>query len=592
MRVNRFWAALAAIVLGASQLPAQGVVQQIGPVTSGHIAAWWMNGQIYDGGSIPLPNTTNSWTAKQTFGPGTTNSAPIGILPGVAPISPMNGDIWTTATDILTRLNGSTITVTQPSAGAVLFSQTGSYPQGTAGLSLQGFVSVKDAPYNAKCDGVTDDTAALQAAFAVSGREVHLPAGTCLYNSNLAPASSAIVGEGELVSILKPGPAVTTALGIGNSATQYLQGFQIDGSLTSSATGLYLGNAASVAVNLQSVRVKNFLGASGVGVRVDQLLKSTLVKLTSESNNTGLLIQQASPGSFPTTTAFIGAVFTGNTTYGAKIVDSSGQVIFFNTDFESSGNEGLYIATSSGRDVIDVFVKNSWFESNNGNDNTKYHITVGTNSGSRTIRFVSEDTHFDSAGAGKSRAINLNGSEVESFTISNPRLNSDATVGAITIQNGAKGSLEQWPSYLSYTNAVSDASSNDYGPYGAWHTYTPTFATNSGNAATSFAVGPTMASCKYKQIGKSLFVAFDIAATLKAVTPNNITMTIPILAGTPTVRELNWTTAIVFDAGTPSVGQVFADNTNGTINIRKIDSSNFTSAGAIVWRGEIKIELQ
>lgn len=112
--MKRTFARLSAVacMLSASALSAQGVVQQIGPVTSGHVAAWWQNGQIYDGGMVPLPNTTNMWTAKQIFGPGTLNSAPISILPGVAPANAINGDIWTTSSQLFIRLNGATVPVT------------------------------------------------------------------------------------------------------------------------------------------------------------------------------------------------------------------------------------------------------------------------------------------------------------------------------------------------------------------------------------------------------------------------------------------------------------------------------------------------
>lgn len=88
-------------------------------------------------------------------------------------------------------------------AGNINFSQSGSYSQGTVGLSLQKMVSVKDAPFNAKGDGSTDDTSALQAAFdtaKIDGRTVLIPFGAYNYTSlNLDGITQGlnIVGEGD-----------------------------------------------------------------------------------------------------------------------------------------------------------------------------------------------------------------------------------------------------------------------------------------------------------------------------------------------------------------------------------------------------------
>jgi hypothetical protein len=78
--------------------------------------------------------------------------------------------------------------------GAALmgFSHANTYAQGTAGLALQAFINVKNAPFNAVGDGTTDDTAAIQAALnAAAGRNVYVPAGTYRITSTLTyePAS-------------------------------------------------------------------------------------------------------------------------------------------------------------------------------------------------------------------------------------------------------------------------------------------------------------------------------------------------------------------------------------------------------------------
>lgn len=212
----------------ATPLSAQGPVQQIGPVTSGHVAAWWQNGQVYDGGAVPLPNVANTWTAKQTFGPGTTNASPIAILPGVAPTnaingdiwtqtngiygrfngvtqgpytypggaynwtaeqtfatsttgsasinipqgatpgSPSNGDVWATSSGLFTQIGGATYNLLIPAAANVTFSQvpSPSYAAGTLGLHSQNDLYAQDAPYGALGDGTTDSSAAWASAIA------------------------------------------------------------------------------------------------------------------------------------------------------------------------------------------------------------------------------------------------------------------------------------------------------------------------------------------------------------------------------------------------------------------------------------------
>lgn len=66
---------------------------------------------------------------------------------------------------------------TNAGAGLVGFSQSTVYPPGTLGAKAKDMVSVRDDPYNAKADGVTNDGPAFKAA-AASGKQVRVPGGT------------------------------------------------------------------------------------------------------------------------------------------------------------------------------------------------------------------------------------------------------------------------------------------------------------------------------------------------------------------------------------------------------------------------------
>ena len=452
-------------------------------------------------------------------------------------------------------------------------------------------LNVKD--FGAVGDGVADDTAALTTAFNNPGKAVFMPAGTYIVSSNLRPLCAEIYGEGELVTIIKPTVAVAKVMSIGGgaSAPTSLRDFQINGVAAPTATGIFFGDGGSCAGNFQNLRVKNFSGVGGVGVRIDKILKTSFTKITSELNEIGLLVQQAAADSFPTTLFFESCVFTTNSLYGAKIVDGYG-LYFVNTDFESSGEEGLYITDTSNRDVLDIYIIGCWFEDNYANAPTQFHMSaVGTGTG-RTIRPIVDGTFFSTnSGGTAAKAIKLSGAEVSGFYLNNLRL-AQSYADAVLITNSAVGITDNWPTYQSYLSTLSDTGSGDLGVLGAHRPYTPTFSSNAGNAATTFSGSVTINNCYYKQIGKTLFIDFSFTATLNAVTPQTLSFTLPVLSGLTGLKAAANSTCSLSINGSSSIGFTFASTSDDLINCRKGDNSNFASGATVSWSGQIVVEIE
>lgn len=88
-------------------------------------------------------------------------------------------------------------TATGKGAALMGFSHTTTYGQSTAGLALQAFVNVKNAPFNAVGDGVADDTAAIQAAINSRRGIIFFPTGTYKISSTIIVKEDRIlVGAG------------------------------------------------------------------------------------------------------------------------------------------------------------------------------------------------------------------------------------------------------------------------------------------------------------------------------------------------------------------------------------------------------------
>jgi hypothetical protein len=133
-----------------------------------------------------------------------------------------NGSVVYSAPAATERYSG---VVVQVDASQVTFDQSASYSQGTVGLALQAFVNIKNEPFNAAGDGVTDDSAAFAAAIAFvssTGQKIYAPAGVYKLSQAFSTTGDLhIEGDGD-----------STVLDWSGTVTGSSYGIDVSGSLT------------------------------------------------------------------------------------------------------------------------------------------------------------------------------------------------------------------------------------------------------------------------------------------------------------------------------------------------------------------------
>lgn len=148
------------------------VVGATGAALAGATIDWYVTGTTtrlatYSDSTLSTPNTN----------------------PVVADANGRFGPMWLQNADykmILKTAAGVTLVTRDPISGATLagsngaglvgYNVTNTYAAGSLGKHEQGFISVSDAPFNAVCDGTTDDTIAVQAAIDYANAFADAPA--------------------------------------------------------------------------------------------------------------------------------------------------------------------------------------------------------------------------------------------------------------------------------------------------------------------------------------------------------------------------------------------------------------------------------
>lgn len=508
---------------------------------------------------------------------------------------------------LLKPLNSQTVTLTGPQPDG----PWQRFTNATAGLgtiSLVGNTHIREIYpqwWGAAGTGLLDDTLPLNATLAQAGQKVFIPKGRYQVTAALSvPNSASISGAGRDITILEPTAAVTTFVLKIKSGTVLVENFWIKSygdptlspsTATSSATGIIFGdqnNFDSWGGKVTQIRVSNFLGAGGVGIRFADVQKTEVDGVLTDYNNVGVLFKQLCtvPPSigcgFPTTVTVRNSQ-TVNGVQGVKIIDGHG-IILDGQTAESNQQEGIIVIPTGTADGI--LVKGStWLESNwaSGGVGQFQFLVDGTNG---TAQVDVEDTYFTAVGP---KSLRFTGANTRGCSIN--RLHVPDIAGTVIAEAGVTGTVISWERNIP-TTGFSNAGRTGTTPttgfefaQGPYTTWTPTFSSDIGNAAATFNGAVTVAEARFLLIGKRLYIKLEWSATLKAVTPNYIVISLP--TGVMTLSGVPLSTGAGENNGLWEIGKFRGDGASNLQQFRQ-QNNNYTASGLVGGEFNGIIELQ
>jgi hypothetical protein len=250
---------------------------------------------------------------------------------------------------------------------------TGPAVQHHAGSDPPFAINVTASPYNAKCDGSTDDTTAFTsalAAFGSTGGQLQVPASAnlCKVMSTIhVPNNVEIVGESPTASVIwgdfSTGPVLQfgTALGSGGGTTETDGGLRDLGIDGNSASGSQIGVDM---VNVQNLTLDNtYVKLAGVAYKIDGGTTGTFsadvtMIAPKASNVTDGIDTTASGGVVTDLRAGMGGYLFGNGTGYAVHATNLNTSQFWGLSAEKFSLGGIYFdGTSSNNDVFGTRVE-------------------------------------------------------------------------------------------------------------------------------------------------------------------------------------------------------------------------------------------
>jgi hypothetical protein len=413
----RIFLAAALMCLGSSGAWAQGAVQQSGPVTPDHIATWVQDHVVKDGGPVP----GGGIAAVQQSGPVTPGHVPVWVQDHVIAdnsVQPLNS-LQITGTGTPFCVNDGPITgpyhalclgASANGGGLVSYNAYGGAAAAPLQCNINGVVTncgIGALPFKsatvdcgAKGDGITDDTAALQAC--ING----LPAtgGTIVFGALHYVISGAglVIGNGTA-----SGPSSqwgVTLIGMGNprSSPQSVMGYTAQGYPLLD----YTGSGTAITVNgplqgwgVQNLRISCRLTSGTSGIKVVSAQYGNSKDLAIDNCQSGILSTTVS--TVPTGLSQVNSGY--NAWYNISItlragpgygisLDSAHPAINGDTDFNTFDN--VYIALDPGTGGSNRRV-GLYFA--NADNNYLHNINIGGGSGLNDIPVI-YDYSFSNGG--------------------------------------------------------------------------------------------------------------------------------------------------------------------------------------------------
>lgn len=249
---------------------------------------------------------------------------------------------------------------------------------------------IQATDYGAKCDGTTDDTAALDAAYAAAAATratLFIPNGTCLTAGNTIAtpayaAQFAIIGFGRNQTVLKKiGGSSAPVLTIGSrSATIYAANIEIGGITFDGSTPVTRAAVESYDLVRGSIHDVQFLN-SDVGFMSYGGIANTVANAVASRNRIGMKFTRftsAAKGGYPNLNRVIGSQIVDNREWGiwfdhGRMLALEGDQIEGNGTTFGTAQGGLYVGPGVGSEVAvttpesqGVNVEGTWFENNSG----------------------------------------------------------------------------------------------------------------------------------------------------------------------------------------------------------------------------------
>ena len=121
-----------------------------------------------------------------------------------------------------------------------------------------------------------------------------------------------------------------------------------------------------------------------------------------------------------------------------------------------------------------------------------------------------------------------------------------------------------------------------------WQAWTPVFSTNVGNDATSFTATPTITLASIKRSVNSITVTVNYSATLNAITPEYVALTLP--TGYAPINATTYNPALILNATTYETGYARSIASPASLNVYRANGANYSSGAAIA--GQFSVTFQ